>query len=108
MLKRWQQQQKDEAKEQQEKKKDDYLGVLYRAKKQEDELNDIISAGLKAEAANKRKNALLKREVRKGGGRSCFSAGGGGESCFFGGGGDKVGVLKGKCFVQCALSVHML
>ena len=61
MLKRWQQQQKDVAKEQQEKKKDDYIGVLYRANKQEDDLNDIISAGLKAEAANKRKNALLKK-----------------------------------------------
>ena len=61
MLKRWQQQQKDEAREQQEKKKDDYIGVLYRANKQEDELNNIINSGLKAEAANKRKNALLKK-----------------------------------------------
>ena len=65
MLQRWQSQQKDQKREEQEKKKDDYIGVLYRSNKDEDELNDLVLSGLKAASKTGKKekeiSSILKR-----------------------------------------------
>ena len=65
MLQRWQSQQKDQKREEQEKKKDDYIGVLYRSNKDENELNDLVLSGLKAASKTGKKekeiSSILKR-----------------------------------------------